>query len=99
VRFNQDDLDTGLLRLVADHRLQFCETPIVNNLRFPAVSNPGQVFQHDPLIGRLRISDNLLADAMVSAGAVELFHGGLQLFRRFSSSDTPITKVMGFSLR
>jgi hypothetical protein len=49
-RLNEDDLDTGLFCLVTDHRLQFCKAPIVNYLRFPAVSNPSQVFQNDPLI-------------------------------------------------
>jgi hypothetical protein len=65
---NQDDLGTGTFCLVDDHRLQFCETPPVNYLRFPVFANSRDVFQHDPQIGGLRLSDNMLADAMVGVG-------------------------------
>jgi hypothetical protein len=62
---NEDDLDTSLFRLVADHPLKFCEAPIAHNFRFSALSNPGEVFENDPLIGGFRLSGDLLADAMV----------------------------------
>src|SRR5262247_2576376 len=67
-RLNKDDLDARLFCLVTDHRLQFGEAPIVHNFRFTAFSNPGELFEHDPLIGRFRSRDDLLASAVISVG-------------------------------
>src|SRR5262245_49477688 len=52
-------------RLVSDHLLKFGKTPFVDAFRFACLTNPIEVFQHDPLIVRIRRSHDLFADAVI----------------------------------
>src|SRR5499427_3468354 len=60
-----NDLQSLPGRLVADHPLQFGETPFVNAFRLAGLTNPVEIFKDDPLIVRLSVSHDLFADAMI----------------------------------
>src|SRR5215467_4165130 len=62
---NINDFHTRSGRLVPDHLLKFSETPFVNAFRLAGLSNPVEIFKDDPLIVRLRVSNDLFADAMI----------------------------------
>ena len=64
-RFNEDDCYATARGLVGDHLLQLGEAPIVDAVGFPILPNPVEVFEDDPLVVRFRVSNDLLADAMV----------------------------------
>src|SRR5262245_58566535 len=64
-RRDYDYLHTSPGRLVADHLLKFGKTPFVNAFRLARLTNPVEIFQDDPLIGRLGVSHDLFADAVI----------------------------------
>src|SRR5215468_6042324 len=64
-RRNFNDFYTCSGRLVADHPLQFGETPFVNAFRLAGLTNPVEVFKDYPLIVRFRVGHDLFADAVV----------------------------------
>jgi len=64
-RVDINDFHSRSGRLVADHPLQFGETPFVNAFRIAGLANPVKVFKSDPLIIRPGISHDLFADAMI----------------------------------
>ena len=59
------DLHSHTRRLVADHLLKFGKTPFVNAFRLAGLTNPVEVFKHDPLIVRFRLSHDLFTDAVI----------------------------------